>query len=248
MKPGSVAFLMPCGGPVDPRVLQSSINVVNGARKAGIEVEQIGITDRTLVHTARNWLSKGFLESGCEWAFWMDSDMSLEVRTIPTMLAWAGKLNAKMLTGIYYGRKDKHRPILWRKAIQSEDGRVDCETKDDYCHYPVYPKGYNMPPFQVDVAGFGCVLLHRSVFEAMQYPYFQFEFYTDHAGIKREASEDFYFFVQARNLGFELWAVPELRCGHLGDARFYYQEDMDLGDMELAKLKTDPSQEKEAVR
>ena len=58
--------------------------------------------------------------------------------------------------------------------------------------------------------GFGCVLVHRSVFEMMDRPWFQF--------IKGTCSEDFYFFVNAHDLGFKLWIDPTIDLGHIGDA------------------------------
>ena len=57
-----IAFLMPCGAPVEPRTVQSALNVVNYARHKGCNITDVGITDRTLVHTARNFLAQGFLE------------------------------------------------------------------------------------------------------------------------------------------------------------------------------------------
>ncbi len=65
-------------------------------------------------------------------------------------------------------------------------------------------------PFEAHAAGFGCVLVHRSVFEMMNRPWFQF--------IKGVCSEDFYFFVQAQELGFKLWVEPTIDLGHIGDA------------------------------
>lgn len=243
IKKDSIAFLMPCGGPVEPRVLQSAINLVTTAQVNGYTVRQVGITDRTLIHTARNFLSIGFLEhTDCEWAFWMDSDMILEARTLPIMMAWAKRLDAKMLTGIYYQRMGDHKPVLWKKQVRSLDGTIAHSTEDEYSHFFIYPKEMKGQPYPVDVAGFGCVLLHRDVLEAMKKPYFRFEFYKGDDGKEKEASEDFYFFVQAKKLGFQLWAVPELQCGHLGQAPTITHKDMvmDMSKMTEMDMSTAP--------
>lgn len=239
IKKDSVAFLMPCGGPVEPRVVQSALNLVTTAGFHGYTVRQVGITDRTLIHTARNFLATGFLEhTDCEWAFWMDSDMILEARTIPVMLNWAKHLDAKLLTGIYYQRMGDHKPILWKKSIRSHDGKIVHEVQDDeYSHFFIYPKEQKGPPYPVDVAGFGCVMAHHSVFDGMKYPYFKFLFLDDDPKNKvKEISEDFYFFVEAKKLGHQLYAVPELICGHLGQAPVITHKDMVIDMSKMVEM------------
>src|SRR3990167_3544 len=62
VKKGSIAFLMPCGGAVEPRAVQSLLNMVSKAAIDGFPVSFLGVTDRTLIHCASNYLSAGFLE------------------------------------------------------------------------------------------------------------------------------------------------------------------------------------------
>jgi hypothetical protein len=226
---------MPCAGPVEPRVLQSTVNLVSSAQSQGIKVLQVGITDRTLIHTARNILANGFLQTECEWAFWMDSDMILEPRTIPLMLKYAKQLDAKMLTGIYYKRLGQHHPVLWRKTLKSADGKLVRTTASRYAHMTVFPGGVGGPPFKVDVSGFGCVLMHRSVLDALKKPYFRFDFFEED-GQQLEASEDFYFFVNAKEAGFDLWAIPELKCGHVGSAPVITHADMQIDMSKMTQM------------
>ena len=239
LKKGSVSFLMPCGSPVEPRVVQRAMCLVSHAWSKGHDIIQVGITDRTLVHTARNVLAKEFLQTESEWAFWMDSDMILEPRTIDVMLTWADKLKAKMLTGIYYQRMGDHKPLVLKHSVKSQDGTVLRSGGPD-AYVMVFPEGVGGLPFKVDTAGFGCVLMHRSVLEAMTEPYFIFDFVKDDKGKTLEMSEDFYFFREAEKLGFDLWAVPELNCGHLGTAPVITHADMkaklDMSNMVPAQM------------
>jgi GT2 family glycosyltransferase len=206
----SVAILIPCGAPVEPRVLQHAVLLANFSTYHKYPVRQVGVTDRTLIHTARNFLAKEFLETECEWAFWMDSDMILEPRTIVTMIDWAKKLDGKFLTGVYVTRNGEHRPlVLVRECVDVQNRKH--KNLDKYGHTFVYPKDCTTP-FKVDACGFGCVLTHRSMFEKMKYPYFRNEWYEE----DKEVSEDFWFCVKAKEAGFDLWCVPELKCGHLG--------------------------------
>ena len=204
----SVAILVPCCGPVDPKVFQSALAMA--AATSEQKIDQVGVTNRVLVDEARQWLAEGFLQTDCEWAFWMDADMILEPRSINVLLSWAKKLDAKMLTGIYYQRQGNHKPIIWRRDGQYAEG-------DDYSHNTVIPPPGVKDPFVIHCAGFGCMLIHRDVFTEVAKegkPWFTHVWYSVNGnGERKKSSEDFYFCVKARKAGFKLWAVPELRCG-----------------------------------
>lgn len=203
MVPGSVALLSPCANTVEPRAYQFALNLVSGAWKAGIPVNMIGVTERTLIHSARNILAEGFLQTDCEWAFWLDSDMVLPSNTIPVMLRWAQKIRAEFLTGVYYQRVGEHRPLVLIRDTK----------RDKWGGFNVCPPAGSNTPFRVDYCGFGAVLMHRNVLAKLKAPYFKYEFING-----KDFSEDFYFCEQARKAKIPLWAVPELECLHIGQA------------------------------
>jgi hypothetical protein len=121
-----------------------------------------------------------------------------------------------MVTGIYYQRKGMNYPVLWSRGEELEEsgnftGLNHPKSKTNkYVGTFVFPHKDKKEPFKVHASGFGCVLVHRSVLEVMPRPWFKF--------IKGECSEDFYFFVNAQELGFDLWAEPTILLGHIGDA------------------------------
>ena len=225
----SVALLMPCAGAVDPKVVQTALVLTSFANANGTQVRQVGVTERTLIHTARNVLAKGFLETDCEWSFWMDSDMILEPRTIPVMVQWAKRLNAKFLTGIYYQRMGNHMPVIFVR-----DEKVK-KYEDEYAHSCVAPPKDSKKPFLVHRTGFGCVLLHRDVLAKLEEPYFKYPYVNE----KKELSEDFYFCIKAQKAGVDLWAIPELDCGHVGTAPIIRAKDFVPGpDMIKTEVRT----------
>lgn len=210
----SVALLSPCANSVEPRAYQFAMSLVSSSSKNGYPVMQIGVTERTLIHSARNILAEGFLASECEWAFWLDSDMVLPSNTIPVMMKRAKELKAEFLTGVYYQRIGEHRPLVLTRIPGKE-------YKDEYGHSNVNPPERYKDPFCVDCAGFGCVLMHRSVLEKLKKPYFKYLFSDD----GHDISEDFYFCVQAKKAGIKLWAIPELQCFHIGQAPLIGRKD-----------------------
>lgn len=210
----TVAVLIPIAESVPPLTFQSVLSVVGYASSKKVKIQHIGVTERTLVDTARNILARQFLKTDNEWSLWLDSDMIFPKDTLTQLLKTAKKHKAKMVTGVYYQRGGKHFPVLWVRDPELESGsKVLHESQEKY-NQNEYIGMYALPgpattkPFLADTAGFGCVLIHRSVFEITEYPWFQF--------LPGKCSEDFYFFVNARNKGFELWADPSLDLKHLG--------------------------------
>jgi GT2 family glycosyltransferase len=235
----SLVMLCPVNEVVTPKVYQSSMALVGNSVKHGIDIHHIGVSERELIEGARNSMAEAFLQTKCEWSFWLDSDMLVPPDTIVELLRVAKEKNAKIATGIYYQRKGKNYPVLWSRDVPLEGGGVAGDSERAKTN--IYVGSFTVPgekckePFKVHAAGFGCILVHRNVFETLPKPWFKFVYAT--------CSEDFYFLVNAKNAGFETWAVPSLRIGHMGDAKFVYKEDcyrqLNEGNIEVETLKFD---------
>lgn len=227
-----IAFLSPVAESVAPTAFQSILAAMLKTMDGGLRVEQIGVTERMLVQSARNVLAKGFLDTDCEWAFWWDCDTIVPPDVVLRLYKTAQDCNAKFTTGVYYQRLGHHYPVIWRKnpvleggviprlTPQEQLGPTNETTNDAYRHFYVFPGPGRTKPFKVDVCGFGCVLMHRELIEKIPYPWFKM--------ISGECSEDFYFCVQAKKAGFELWADPIPRLGHIGPPQVIYRENCNL--------------------
>jgi hypothetical protein len=203
--------------------------LVSGSSAGGYPVRQIGVTERTLINTARNVLAEQFLQTDCEWAFWLDSDMVLPANTIPVMMGWAKKLNAQFLTGVYYQRIGNHKPLV---LIRDEKIR---KYQDEYSHSNVNPPEGCKDPFKVHCAGFGAILMHRDVLAKLKRPFFRYSMISDEG---KELSEDFYFCIKAKEAGIPLWAIPELDCLHIGQAPLIGKKDF-VPDEKTVKFKVE---------
>ena len=235
----TVTVLCPISESVNPLVFQSALAAIGHAAAAGVKVEFVGVTERTLVDTARNILTREFLKTTSEWAFWMDADMILPRDAIVKLLNVANQKQAKMVTGIYYQRGNKFWPVCWVRDPALESGKKAVPVNgqeynaNEHLGIPVLPGPEAKEPFKVNTAGFGCCLIHRNVFEATEDPWFRF--------LHKQCSEDFFFFVNAKKKGFDLWADPSLRLGHVGAPRVIYSEDchaqMKLDGTQLEPIK-----------
>jgi hypothetical protein len=218
----NVSIAIPIAQVVEPRTLQTMLTLVNYSAMNGIKIHDVGMTERCLIDDARNQIAEGFLKSDVEWLFWMDSDMTFPKDTLVKLFNVAEQKDAKMVTGVYYQRKGGFLPCIWSRGQETETGAVTGVAtlkgkNNKYAGSFMIINSEKKEPFEVHSAGFGCVLIHRSVLEVMDRPWFQF--------IKGTCSEDFYFFVQAQELGFKLWADPTIDLGHIGDAPIITKKD-----------------------
>jgi GT2 family glycosyltransferase len=130
---------------------------------------------------------------GVDWILFIDDDMAPPPDLLPRLAA-SGK---EFVSGLAYRRDPPHEPCVYRV----EDGRgipLDLEATDD--------------PVAVDATGFACLLMHRSVWEAVHD-------LTDGRPFQYRVGlgEDAYFCNRAREAGIQLWVVPSLIVGHLAD-------------------------------
>lgn len=206
MESESVVLLMPCAGDLDPYVMVSACAMVSTAERQGVEVKKTVVVERMLIHNARENLAKYFLnQTDAKWAFWMDSDMILEPKTIVHMVKTLNAVEGLFATGVYYRRTEGYAPLIMARG-------KNIEYEDEYCLSHIVPPEGNKSPFVVDACGFGCALTHRDVFKDLEKPYFKFT----ETSKGREVSEDFYFCKKVKEKGIKLWVVPDLKCIHLG--------------------------------
>ncbi len=210
-----VAIAIPCAQVVEPRVLQSMLTLVSYTSWHSVKITEIGVTERQMVDDARNGLAEAFLASPTEWMFWMDSDMLFPPETLIELIKVAEEKEAKFVTGVYYQRKGNNMPCLWTRGAELSNGELSAmgsikAQQNKYVGAFTFPHPDKKDPFKIHAAGFGCILVHRSIFEKMDRPWFKF--------LPGTCSEDFYFCVNAKELGYDLWAVPGPVLGHIGDA------------------------------
>jgi len=230
-----LSFLSPVAEVIYPIAAQYAFAAISNAASKGVKISNIGVTERTLIHTARNQLAKGFLDSGDEWAFWWDCDVVMEPDTITRLLNVAKEKDAKMVTGVYYQRLGKHFPVLWKKDPVGLDGEKislgparNAESEKYRSHYLI-PHPDAKKPLQADIAGFGCMLTHRSVFDGMAFPWFK--------TLTGVCSEDFYFCVNARGKGVQLWADPSIRLGHISKPQVVFKEHLQFDNLNKKAVK-----------
>lgn len=167
----------------------------------------------SFIDTARRVLAEQSLTSDAEYLFFVDTD-----NVPPKGLASAERLlshGKDIIGGWYRVKKEPYHPCVYEFADYDA-------AKDWYNYRPrlTAPTDENAPVCQVsgckqrhaqhiekvDGLGFGCMLIHRRVFEAISEQWFS----------SKHGTEDLHFERLAKEHGFETWVDWGVHAAHLG--------------------------------
>lgn len=152
MKPLKVAFCIPTYGSQPPNFWGPLAAQFAEAHKFGVDLVGPLTESSMAADRNRNALVRRALATDAEWTYWQDADNINPAKTLKRLLETAGQQRT-MVCGLYYMKKAPYRPVAYRRLA---DGR--------YAHIEGWERGEIL---EIDAAGMNCVLIHRSVFEAI---------------------------------------------------------------------------------
>ena len=179
--------------------VESLLALVERLNADGIEHE-IKIVKGSLVHMARGKLAKYAIDKGFTDVLWLDSDMIFQPSLVED-LSFCGK---SFVTGIAHSRRAPFGSCLFKKT----EGAVERFTLKEY------PK----EPFKVAACGFACVLMKTEILKRT------FAINGNAFTPTANTGEDVAFCKRARAAGFEIWAEPMVRLGHVGHIAIYPED------------------------
>lgn len=151
----------------------------------------------SLVYTSRNDLVQIAIKRGCDYIFWLDSDMMFPPDALVRM--FKSLEHGDIVSGLYFRRVAPFTPVIYDKLDIDETG----------CHY-TEPKEIPDGIFEVEGCGFGCVLMPTDIMLDVMEKYGSP--FTPINGI----GEDLSFCWRARQLGFKIVCDPDIPLGHVG--------------------------------
>ena len=159
----------------------------------------------TILSEQRTELAKLAMIDGADWTVWFDADMRFPKDTIERLL-----VHQKPIVAAGY-------PTRKPPAIEPTQYKDDENTR-------VYTTADSTGLEPIASTGFGCVAVHRSVFEAMPPPWFHIPWSDEEQ--KFMCGEDIYFCRKARESGFEIFLDHDLskEIAHIGQYEFTYRE------------------------
>lgn len=158
---------------------------------AGINYD-LDITTGTLVYNARDKIASRAINQNYTHVLWLDADMIFK----PTILEDLQDCGKDFVSGVAHSRRPPFVSCLFRNIT-------------DLNHLQRF-EAYPAEPFRVAGCGFACVLIKTEILEAVKLRYKTCFFPELHWG------EDLAFCRRAAALGFEIWADPCVRLGHIG--------------------------------
>lgn len=156
---------------------------------------------------ARNEIVKHFLNTDYEWLWMIDSDTILPTEYLnmaPNFIDWLTVQRKPIILGWYPRKSDPGRTEIFMEGYEGYPAAARWN-----CSELAQRIGEHFIP--IKGGGFGCAIVHREVFETLEYPYFKYSTYDDGTFL----SEDLYFCTKAREAGYQVWTMPILGCGHV---------------------------------
>jgi len=155
------------------------------------------------VDVARNLLVQRALDDGFDWIGFLDTDVECPANAFTRLLAH----RKPFMAGLYRAKKDEREDgkSLWAAWLFDED-------KNGYMPIANWDGDGIM---KVDVIASGLMLIHRSVFDAVGFPWFKWTRDTELAGSGCGLSEDFNFSEKVNAAGFDIIIDTAVQAAHI---------------------------------
>jgi glycosyltransferase involved in cell wall biosynthesis len=177
----------------------------------------------------RNQICLSFLDDAdADWLWFVDDDETFDPDVLERMVHAAHPKDRPVLGALVYsydqGQSQRTRPTIW----SWRDGQP--------FRWDTAPRAKLLgPEHGVHATGSGCVLLHRTVIQAMydkygttSWPFFKYGEWTNPAGEADIMGEDLTFFARVGALGFPVHVDTRIECGHVKrfvvDSGVHYSE------------------------
>lgn len=212
----------------------------------GIDINTYYLFNESLITRARNYCVDEFLRSECTHLMFIDSDIGFDYKDVLTLLHLCDEdTEYDVITGPY-----PKKTIAWEKIKSAvEKGFADESPfalekfMGDFVFNPV-PGTTEFrldEPVEVQEAGTGFMMIHRSVFEKYKEAYPELSYRPDHIrnnsfdgsreihayfdciidpDTRRYLSEDYMFCYNVRKIGLKVWMCPWMELKHVGTYSF----------------------------
>ena len=171
-------------------IISSGLPINNAMR---IQGNQIG---RQRQNAMEYWVDK----TKNDWILWIDSDIHLTPDILYKLWSNADAKERPIVSGVYFISKENEQPMM--KPYPAIFNWVE---GDDYAISYVHPFPEEEKLMQVGCAGFGLLLMHKSVVEKMRKKHGNIPFFNETGVGDKFVSEDVNFFKLMRDAEVPLY-------------------------------------------
>ena len=206
----TVALAWCDGGLVDGRFMDSMLLTMMNAPKIGINIvnkirvngNQIGRQRQVLFD---NWADV----TKTDWLLWVDSDIVLTPDSLKLVWNAADKISKPVVSGTYFVSKENERSLMQPFPALFKEGSNKNELQI------IHPLPQN-ELIKVDSAGFGFLLMHKSIIPKMREVSPDYSLFAEEEGLAdKYISEDIVFFRKLKAAGVDLYAHTGALVQHM---------------------------------
>jgi len=170
----------------------------------GLDRADLAHTPGSPVQVTRNNGVREFLETDREWMLWIDDDIMLPEGGAQTMMSTAEEIGPCVVSAIcpiIQFTSEGNIGIAANVAVKVEQGIGWLSWKDVQ---------QRSSPFDVMSCGAGCILVHRKIYESLEWPWFEWV----QSANGTDLGEDCYFGEKVLANGFRIVAEPRVWAEH----------------------------------
>jgi len=189
------------GGTTDGKFTQGLVyTILRLPEVAGFSVKQAVRVQGNQIGRQRQVLIDGWYDANTsDWLLWVDSDICLTAEILKTLWEAANPVIRPIVSGVYFISKQTEGTLDYPLPALFHD-------RSEYQMQHVHPLPNN-ELIEIDSAGMGLVLMHRSVVEKLRDKFPNDSFFGEKEGKGDEyVSEDIVFFRKVKAAGIPVYA------------------------------------------
>ena len=165
------------------------------------------------VANARNQIGQATVDRGYDYVLMVDNDEVLPKDALLNLLAdEESEPGKKGMTVGYCLSRPRNSTNTSGRTTAFKFGGKNYVAEDAYTVDELQKLASDgRTKVQIRGSGLGCALVHRSVFERMQFPWFKWLVYNN----KSQLSEDLYFCEKFKEIAVPIFVDPRVKCGHM---------------------------------
>jgi len=198
------------GGLVDGKFMEGVINTILWSQKNKINIVGKIRVNGNQIGRQRQVLFDGWADQDkTDWLLWVDSDIVLTPEAFKLIWDAADKDTKPVVTGTYFVSKENEQTLMEPFPALFKEG------KDKYELEIITPIPNNTV-IPVDCAGFGILLMHRSIISKIRQANPGYSLFAEEENVGNNyVSEDIVFFRKLKNAGVPLYAHTGALVQHM---------------------------------
>ena len=198
------------GGMVEGRFMSGIANTILDSKKMNINIENTIRVNGNQIARQRQSLWDFWADSSTtEWLLWVDSDIILTSTVLKMLWDVADKKTKPVVSGLYFVSSQNEQSLM--EPVPS----LYMETGDPFRTQVLLPFPQNQV-IPVDLAGFGLMLMHRSIIEPVKQVAGELSVFGENQQAKDKfISEDISFCRNLKKAGIQLYAHTGAHVQHM---------------------------------